>query len=208
MAISVLRLAACAPKAVKAPAAVVAPVPPWEIAKVPVIPVVNGNPVAFVNTPDAGVPKAGVVNVGDVNVLFVKVSVPSNVANVPVAAGKVMVVVPATAGAAKVVVPEVDPAKATLVAEAAPKVGVTKVGEVENTTVPVPVSLVKALAKFTLVGVAKKVPTFEPRSLMSEVPSVPQAGAAEAVPVPVCVSIFLVADEFPVKSEVVFAADW
>ena len=167
---SVLKLAlACAPKAVKASAAVVAPVPPLAMPNLPVTPVDNGKPVALVNTPDAGVPKAGEVNVGEVKVLLVNVSVPSKVANVPVADGSVMVVVPATAGAAKVAVPEVAPAKATLLAAAAPKVGVTKVGEVLNTTVPVPVSLVMAFARFTLVGVAKNVPTLPPKSLMSVV---------------------------------------
>ena len=39
----------------------------------PDTPVDIGKPVAFVRTPDAGVPSAGVVNVGDVNVLFVRV---------------------------------------------------------------------------------------------------------------------------------------
>ena len=33
---------------------------------VPVTPVVSGNPVAFVRTPDAGVPSAGVTKVGEV----------------------------------------------------------------------------------------------------------------------------------------------
>ncbi len=126
---------------------VVAPVPPLAIVNVPVVPLIIGNPVAFVNTPDAGVPNAGVVNVGDVKVLFVNVSVPSNVAKVPEAAGKVIAVpVPATAGAEMVAVPEVDPAKATEVAEATPKVGVTKVGEVANTKAPEPVSLLITLA--------------------------------------------------------------
>ena len=44
----------------------VAPVPPLATGRVPVTPVDNGRPVAFVNTPDAGVPRAGVTNVGDV----------------------------------------------------------------------------------------------------------------------------------------------
>ena len=42
------------------------------------------------------------------------------------------------------------------VAVAAPKVGVTKVGLFENTKLPVPVSSVIAVAKFELVGVARK----------------------------------------------------
>ena len=74
------------------PVKVVAPVPPFPTAKVPVTPLVNGNPVAFVNTPEEGVPNAGVVNVGLVNVLLVKVSVPASVVKVPVV-GKVTFVV-------------------------------------------------------------------------------------------------------------------
>ena len=53
--------------------------------------------------------------VGDVNVLFVNVSVPARVANVPFAPGRVIVVVPAVAGANKVAVPEVEPLKPTLI---------------------------------------------------------------------------------------------
>ena len=52
------------------------------------------------------------VNVGLVKLLLVKVSVPVNVAKVPVAPGKVIVVVPAVAGATTVAVPELDPGKA------------------------------------------------------------------------------------------------
>jgi hypothetical protein len=128
-------------KASNAAALVVAPVPPFAIGNVPVTPVVNGNPVALVKVPEAGVPKTGAVKVGEVKVLLVKVSVPAKVAKVPDAAGKVIAVpVPATAGAEIVAVPEVEPAKATEVAEATPKVGVTKVGEVANTNAPEPVS--------------------------------------------------------------------
>ena len=152
----------------KAAALVVAPVPPFAIGKVPVTPVVNGKPVAFVNTPDAGVPNAGAVKVGEVKVLFVKVSVPANVAKVPDAAGKVMAVVPATAGAEMVAVPDVEPAKATEVAEATPKVGVTKVGEVANTNAPEPVSPVTAAAKLALDGVANQVSTPVPNPVISD----------------------------------------
>ena len=44
--------------------AVVALVPPFAIGNVPVTPVVNGKPVALLNTADDGVPSAGVTNVG------------------------------------------------------------------------------------------------------------------------------------------------
>jgi len=51
----------------KAPFAgvVVKPVPPLAIGNVPVTPVERGNPVAFVNVPEAGVPSTGAVNVGE-----------------------------------------------------------------------------------------------------------------------------------------------
>ena len=204
----VLKLAVdCAPKAVKASAAVVEPVPPFAIGKVPVTPDVNGKPVAFVNTPEAGVPNAGAVKVGLVNVLLVKVSVPAKVAKVPDAPGKVIVVVPATVGAASVAVPDVDPANPTLVAEATPKVGVTKVGEVANTKAPEPVSFVTAVARFALVGVPKNPPTPVPKSVTSAMTTPAHAGAAETEPVPVWVKNCLVAEVLPVKSEVVLAAD-
>jgi hypothetical protein len=47
------------------PSAVI-PVPPLATGRVPVTPVVKGKPVAFVSTPDAGVPSTGVTKVGDV----------------------------------------------------------------------------------------------------------------------------------------------
>ena len=130
-----------------AAAFVVWPVPPLARGKVPVTPVDSGKSVALVNTKVVGVPKLGVVNIGDVNVLLVKVSVPAKVAKVPEAAGRVIAVpVPATAGAEMVAVPDVEPVNATEVAEAAPKVGVTRVGEVANTKAPEPVSLLITLA--------------------------------------------------------------
>jgi len=52
--------------ALKAVEAVVCPVPPFAIGNVPVTPVDNGKPVAFVRVADEGVPKDGVTNVGDV----------------------------------------------------------------------------------------------------------------------------------------------
>ena len=60
-----------------------APVPPLAIGNVPVTPVVSGNPVRLVATPETGVPKAGVTNV-----LLDNVSAPSRVAKVP-AVGRV-----------------------------------------------------------------------------------------------------------------------
>lgn len=45
---------------------VAVPVPPLATGRIPVTPVVNGSPVAFVNVPEAGVPRIGVTSVGDV----------------------------------------------------------------------------------------------------------------------------------------------
>src|SRR3990167_6022577 len=44
-------------------------VPPLATGRTPVTPVVKGNPVALVRTPEAGVPRAGVVRTGEVRVL-------------------------------------------------------------------------------------------------------------------------------------------
>jgi hypothetical protein len=62
-------------KAFNAVLAVVCPLPPLAIGRVPVTPVVKGRPVALVRTRAVGVPSAGVVNTGEVRVLFVSVSV-------------------------------------------------------------------------------------------------------------------------------------
>ena len=67
-------------------------------------------------------PNVGVVMVGEVSVLLVKVSVPSNVAIVPVV-GRVTVPEPAVAFAFRIVVPLVEPAMISLpTLPAAPKV--------------------------------------------------------------------------------------
>uniref|UniRef100_UPI004048EA06 hypothetical protein n=1 Tax=Algoriphagus sp. TaxID=1872435 RepID=UPI004048EA06 len=44
---------------------VVVPVPPFATGKAPVTPEVNGSPVRFVATPEAGVPIFGAINVGE-----------------------------------------------------------------------------------------------------------------------------------------------
>ena len=49
--------------------------------------------VQLLKVPEVGVPRTGVVSVGEVRVLFVRVSEPAKVANVPVV-GKVTFVVP------------------------------------------------------------------------------------------------------------------
>ena len=79
--------------------AVVMPVPPLPIGRVPVTPVVKGRPVTLVITPDAGVPSAGVVKVGEVSVLLVSVCARFCVTNVsftPAVSGKLNVAIAVT----------------------------------------------------------------------------------------------------------------
>ena len=135
---------------------------------------------ALVRIPDAGVPKTGAVNTGAAKVLFVKVSAPANVANVPVV-GKITFVAavavnvcenaPAVANvllSANVKVAAIAGAVNVnlliLVALATPKTGVTKVGAVSITNLdPVPVweatevvfpTLVMGPVKLALVALA------------------------------------------------------
>jgi hypothetical protein len=115
------------------PVLVVTPVPPLETPSVPVIPVDNGSPVAFVRTPDAGVPNAGVTNVG----LLLNTLAPDPVevvTPVPPLETPSVPVIPVDKGrpVQLVSVPEVG----------MPSSGVTKVGLVARTTEPVPVAVV------------------------------------------------------------------
>jgi hypothetical protein len=77
------------PKLVNAWVAVVAFVPPFSMGKVPVTPVVKGNPVAFVKVPDDGVPRAGVTRVGLVDKTTAPVPVELVTPVPPAATGKV-----------------------------------------------------------------------------------------------------------------------
>ena len=119
-----------------------APVPlfRFETGRFPVTPVVKGRPVALVRMPDDGVPSAGVTKVGDV----ANTSEPDPVSSVTAAARLALV------GVAKNVatpVPRPDtpveigrPVAFVSVPEVGvPRMGVTSVGDVANTTLPVPV---------------------------------------------------------------------
>ena len=125
--------------------------------RLPVIPVLNGNPVQFVSSPLDGVPRTGVVRIGAVKVLFVNVladdtvgtDIPST-ARTP-AEERVSVVsatlpssIEPTPSAEVVdgVIPSiVSPTQLTKVPLAGvPRIGATNVGETLNTTAPVPVS--------------------------------------------------------------------
>ena len=67
-ALALLTAAVTAPLSNAPDVNVIAPVPPLATGSVPVTPVVSGNPVKFVATPDVGVPSTGVIIVGLVNV--------------------------------------------------------------------------------------------------------------------------------------------
>jgi hypothetical protein len=79
-------------------AGVAVAVPPLAIGRIPVTPVVNGSPVAFVKVPDAGVPRAGVTSVGELDnttfpepVEVVTPVPPEATGNVPVVKADVLV---------------------------------------------------------------------------------------------------------------------
>src|SRR5439155_17537440 len=67
----IVKVLANAPAVVRFPPSVIVPVlltpvPPFAAGRMPVTPVVSGNPVHEVNVPDCGVPRRGVTNVGEV----------------------------------------------------------------------------------------------------------------------------------------------
>jgi len=116
------------------PVDVVTPVPPFNTGKVPVMPVVAGKPVQFVNVPEVGVPKMGLTNVG----VFANTTPP-----VPVAA-EVEPVPPLAVGSVPVT-PVVKGRPVALVntaADGVPRAGVVNVGLDARTTAPVPVAVV------------------------------------------------------------------
>lgn len=158
-----------------ADAAVEAFVPPLAIGNTPVTPVVKGKPVALVNTADEGVPKSGVTSVGDV----ANTAEPEPVSSVKAARSWAEVNEPSdvalpteVTAPVKLALVTADPAirpKAVpvmLVATMAlgvPRLGVTNVGELANTSEPVPVSSVTAARKLADEGVPKNVATPVPR---------------------------------------------
>ena len=143
--------------------------------RLPVTPVVRGKPVALVNVALVGVPRMGVTNVGDVAktanpVPVSSVKAPKRFAelNEPREVALPTEVIAPVKLAFVVTLPAVRPEAVPVIfvptnALGVPKAGVTKVGEVANTKAPVPVSSVKAAAKFALLGVARKVATPVPR---------------------------------------------
>jgi len=108
-------------------------VPPLVAGKVPVTPVLNGKPVAFVSVTEVGVPKIGVTSVGLVERTLLPEPVEVVTPVPPLATGRVPVT-PVVKGkpVALVNVPDVG----------VPKIGVTSVGLVDRTTLPVPVEVV------------------------------------------------------------------
>lgn len=131
----------------------VAPVPPLVTGRVPVVPPSIGNPVAFVNVADDGVPKAGVTSVGLVDSTTLPEPVEA-VTPVPPRATERVPVVPATIGSPVALVNVAD--------DGVPSAGVTSVGLVANTKEPEPVSSVTAAARFADDGVARNVATLVP----------------------------------------------
>ena len=109
------------------------PVPPLATGNVPVTPVVRGRPVALVRIAADGVPRFGVTRTGDVDKTTEPVPV-DVVTPVPPRATDSVPVVPATMGSPVALV--------RVAAEGVPRFGVTRTGEVDKTTEPVPVDVV------------------------------------------------------------------
>lgn len=148
------------PNSVTSPPTEVNPVPPLPTGSVPVTPVLSGKPVQFVKTPLVGVPSNGVVRVGEV----AKTSSPLPVSFVTAVARL------ALDGVAKnVATPVPNPETPVLIGspvqlvsvplDGVPSAGVTSVGEVAKTRLPVPVSSVTAVRRLALDGVPKNVAT-------------------------------------------------
>jgi hypothetical protein len=159
-------------------------VPPFAVGSVPVTPVVNGRPVALVNVALVGVPNTGVTKVGEV----------ANTAEpVPVSSVKAERRLAELGVARKVATPVPRPdtpvaigrpvafVKVALVG--VPRIGVTKVGEVASTLLPVPVLVTETM--FLLASNAKAVEAVKPdRVVVLDADRVVNAPAA-AVDVPI-----------------------
>ena len=152
---------------------------------------VIGRPVQFVSVPEAGVPRAGDTKVGEVAntrapepvspvtaaARLAELGVPKNVATLPprpvrfdratLPSNDAPVTTPTALTPPATLSPVtsiVDPVPTTmLVAVAAPRTGVTRVGEVANTRAPDPVSSVTAEARLAELGVPRNVATLPAR---------------------------------------------
>ena len=129
------------PKNVAIPAPKLAiPVPPFATGKMPVTPVVRGNPVAFVSVRTDGVPRAGVTSVGE----LAKTKAPE-----PVSSDTAAAKLDDEGVARNVAIPEPSPempeatgspvAFVRVSADGVPSAGVTSVGLLAKTLLPVPV---------------------------------------------------------------------
>jgi hypothetical protein len=128
--------------------------------KLPITPVVSGNPVALVNTAADGVPSAGVTSVG----LVPNTNAPDPVSFV-IAVARFALDGVARAVATPVPRPLMPVATGnpvafvSVAADGVPRFGVVSVGEVPKTIAPVPVSSVTAVMRFADDGVASAVAT-------------------------------------------------
>ena len=166
----------------------------------PETPVDTGKPVAFVSTPDAGVPSAGVTSTGDV----ANTNAPVPVSSVTAAARLALVGVPRNV-ATPAARPETPVETGKPVAfvntplAGVPKAGVTSTGDVAKTSEPVPVSSVIAAARFALVGVPSHVAMPVPKPVIALV-AIEIATLAAAVISPLALAVN-VATELAVPNE-------
>ena len=162
-------------------------VPPFATGRMPVTPVVSGNPVRFVATPLVGVPSAGVTSVGEV----AKTTAPVPVSPVTAAAKLAVDGVPKNVATPvpKPLTPVEIGSPVAFVSVAlvgVPSIGVTNVGEVARATVlPDPVVVAAEIAvplpaRTGLLIVVVSVSVGAP-ALPSEVPANPFAVATATV---------------------------
>lgn len=124
----------------------------------PEMPVLTGSPVALVKVPLVGVPRIGVTKVGEVANTSAPDPVSSVTAEIRLAldgvAKNVATPVPRPLTPVAIGSPV---AFVSVPLVGVPRIGVTKVGDVANTSAPLPVSLVTAVARLALLGVARNV---------------------------------------------------
>lgn len=163
-----------------------APVPLFRFAtgRLPVTPVDNGRPVAFVSVATEGVPRLGVTRVGEVAKTRLPLPVSFVMAVARLAddgvAKKVAMPVPRPDTPVEIGKPV---AFVSVADDGVPRAGVVRVGDVPNTSAPVPVSPVTADARFALEGVPRNVATPDPRDVIP-VPPFAAASVPDSVIVP------------------------
>jgi len=160
----------------------------------PVTPVVKGRPVQLAKFPEVGVPNSGVTSVGLVDRTLLPEPVEVVTPVPPLATAKVPVAFATGILVQFVRVPEVG----------VPSTGVTKVGEVERTTLPDPVEVVTPVPPLATARVPARV-IAPPVAVLGVSPVVPPLNVVTVVPV--VDDIFTKSDPFQATVAFSFASN-